>query len=323
MSMTEAQTSGSHAAPVHYVRQPGEEPAVQETPIRARRRPRLGQIVAGLIAVTVLALFVQSQAANPNMQWSVTWEYMVNPVVLQGVGVTIQLAIIAMVISIVIAFVIALMIQSENKVASAMGKLYVWFFRGVPMLVQVLLWFNLAVLFPTIFGIDTNTIISGFTAGLIALSLAESGYMAEIIRGGIISVPSGQTDAGVSLGLTRNQALARIVLPQSVRVIIPPTGNQFIGMLKGTSLVSVIGGSDLLTRVQLIYGQNFKILPLLIVAVLWYLILVTVASIGQYFLEKKFNSSQQMSRRAARSAGAGGSVTTTIRTMTGGALWRR
>jgi polar amino acid transport system permease protein len=160
------------------------------------------------------------------------------------------------------------------------------------MLVQVLLWYNLAVLFPTILGRDTNTLISGFTAGLCALSLAESGYMAEIIRGGMLSVPPGQTDAGVSLGLTRGQALRRIVLPQSIRVIIPPTGNQFIGMLKASSLVSVIGGSDLLTKTQLIYGQNFKILPLLVVATLWYLILVTVASIGQHFLERHFNASQ-------------------------------
>ncbi|WP_248764030.1 amino acid ABC transporter permease [Pseudarthrobacter sp. SSS035] len=301
--------------PAHYVRRPGDEPPVQEAPIRAKRRLQYGQIVSGLVAIALLVLFIQSQAQNPNMEWSVTWEYMFNPVVLQGVGVTIQLAISAMLISIVLAFIIALMIQSNNKVASAIGRAYVWFFRGVPMLVQVLLWFNLAVLFPVILGQDTNTLISGFTAGLIALSLAESGYMAEIIRGGIISVPTGQTDAGVSLGLTRNQALARIVLPQSIRVIIPPTGNQFIGMLKATSLVSVIGGSDLLTRVQLIYGQNFKILPLLIVAVLWYLILVTIAGVGQHFLERRFNASQPGSRRASKSTAPG---TTPITTTTNG-----
>jgi polar amino acid transport system permease protein len=131
--------------------------------------------------------------------------------------------------------------------------------------------------------------------------------MAEIIRGGLISVPSGQADAGVSLGLTRSQALRRIVLPQSIRVIIPPTGNQFIGLLKASSLVSVIGGSDLLTRAQLIYGQNFKILPLLVVATLWYLILVTIASIGQYFIEKRLNVSQPGSRRARRAVTGGAS----------------
>jgi polar amino acid transport system permease protein len=181
------------------------------------------------------------------------------------------------------------------------------------MLVQVLIWFNLAVLFPTIFGTDTNTLISGFAAGLFALSLAESGYMAEIIRGGILSVPPGQTDAGLSIGLTRAQALRRIVLPQTIRVIIPPTGNQFIGLLKASSLVSVIGGSDLLTKVQLIYGQNFKILPLLVVATIWYLVLVTVASIGQHYLEKHFNATQQnrspaRRRRRLRTLGWRGAV---------------
>lgn len=321
--MSELNPSSSPAltGPAHYVRLPGDEPPVQEAPVRAKRRPKYGQIVTGFVAIALLALAIQSQAQNPNMEWGVTWEYMFNQVVLQGVGVTIQLAIFAMLISIVLAFVIALMIQSNNKVASVIGRAYVWFFRGVPMLVQVLLWFNLAVLFPRILGQDTNTLISGFTAGLIALSLAESGYMAEIIRGGIISVPAGQTDAGVSIGLTRNQALARIVLPQSIRVIIPPTGNQFIGMLKATSLVSVIGGSDLLTRVQLIYGQNFKILPLLIVAVLWYLILVTIAGIGQHFLERRFNASQPGSRKPCRrTPGDPATKTTTIRTTTGGAL---
>ncbi|MEV7663344.1 amino acid ABC transporter permease [Paenarthrobacter sp. NPDC089316] len=302
--------------PAHYVRKPGDEPPVQSAPIRPKQRPRYGQIVTGLAAIALLILFIQSQAQNPNMEWSLTWQYMFNPVVLQGVGVTIQLALFAMLISIVLAFVIALMIQSNNRVASVIGRAYVWFFRGVPMLVQVLLWFNLAVLFPVILGQDTNSLISGFTAGLIALSLAESGYMAEIIRGGIISVPAGQTDAGVSIGLTRNQALARIVLPQSIRVIIPPTGNQFIGMLKATSLVSVIGGSDLLTRVQLIYGQNFKILPLLIVAVLWYLILVTIAGTGQHFLERHFNASQPGSRKADKSTEP---EPTSLQTSAGGA----
>ncbi|MDQ4504541.1 amino acid ABC transporter permease [Sinomonas sp. ASV322] len=307
----------------HYVRRAGDEPAMQEAPLRARHRLGYGQILALIAALVAFGIFVRSQAGNPNMDWNVTGEYLFHPLILNGVAVTIQLAVLAMLISIVLAFGVAVAIQSTNKVASALGRAYVWFFRGVPMLVQVLLWYNLAVLFPTILGRDTNTLISGFTAGLFALSLAESGYMAEIIRGGILSVPAGQTDAGVSLGLTRGQALRRIVLPQSIRVIIPPTGNQFIGMLKATSLVSVIGGSDLLTRAQLIYGQNFKILPLLVVAVLWYLVLVTIASIGQYFLEKRFNNSQPGSRQARKGAGTPGTTTTAIRSMTGGALWKR
>ncbi|MBB6469548.1 amino acid ABC transporter permease [Aminobacter carboxidus] len=299
-------------AVMHFVRRPGEEPATQDAPFHAKQRTRYGQIVSALIVIALLSMFAASQATNPNMEWGVSAAFLFHPVILGGVGVTLQLAVLAMLISIVLALFIALMIQSQNKVASVIGRVYVWFFRGVPMLVQVLLWYNLAVLFPTIFGYSTNNLISGFSAGLIALSLAESGYMAEIIRGGMISVPAGQIDAGMSLGLTRGQALLRIVLPQSIRVIIPPTGNQFIGMLKATSLVSVIGGSDLLTRTQLIYGQNFKILPLLIVAVLWYLILVTVASIGQHFLEKRFNASQPGSRQARKNRQRPGNAQTIV-----------
>ncbi|WP_299941808.1 amino acid ABC transporter permease [uncultured Nitratireductor sp.] len=300
--MENTDADGSAMTARHFVRQSDDEYAKREKMIPAKERRKYGQLVTSLILLVLLGLFISSQANNPNMNWSVTAEFMFHPVILSGIQVTLALAVVAMLLSIVIAFGIALMIQSRNKVASWAGRVYVWFFRGVPALVQVLLWYNLAVLFPTIFGFDTNTLISGFTAGLIALTLAESGYMAEIIRGGIISVPPGQSDAGISLGLTRNETLRRIVLPQTIRVIIPPTGNQFIGMLKATSLVAFIGGSDLLTRVQLIYGQNFKILPLLIVAVLWYLILVTVASIGQHYLEQYLNASQPGARQARKKA---------------------
>lgn len=257
--------------------------------IQAKRRKPYGQMASGAVIVAIAALFIWSQAANENLDWSSVGEFMFHPVIFKGIAVTLELSVFSMLISVVLAFGVALMCQSRNRLAAIVGRVYVWFFRGVPLLVQILIWFNLAVLFPKILGADTNQLISGFTAGLCALSLAESGYMAEIIRGGILSVSKGQTDAGLSIGLTRGQALRRIVLPQTIRVIIPPTGNQFIGLLKASSLVSAIGGSDLLTQTQLIYGQNFKIVPLLIVATVWYLILVSVASIGQYFLEQKFN----------------------------------
>ncbi|MFJ5954497.1 amino acid ABC transporter permease [Paenarthrobacter sp. NPDC092416] len=268
---------------------PGSGEVIPALGEKARKRKPYGQWVSGSLILAVIFMFIWTQAGNENLDWSGVGQFMFHPAILKGITVTLQLAVFSMMISVVLAFGIALMCQSRNRVASAVGKLYVWFFRGVPLLVQILIWFNLAVLYPTILGTDTNQLISGFTAGLCALSLAESGYMAEIIRGGIISVNKGQTEAGLSIGLTRGQALRRIVLPQTIRVIIPPTGNQFIGLLKASSLVSAIGGSDLLTQTQLIYGQNFKIVPLLIVATAWYLILVSVASVGQYFLERKFN----------------------------------
>ncbi|MCP2047878.1 UNVERIFIED_ORG: polar amino acid transport system permease protein [Paenarthrobacter nicotinovorans] len=258
-------------------------------PDKAKKRIPYGQWAAGALILATLGAFAWSQAANEKLDWPSVAQFMFHPAILKGITVTLELAVFSMLISVVLAFGVALMCQSRNRVASAVGKLYVWFFRGVPLLVQILIWFNLAVLYPTILGRDTNELISGFTAGLCALSLAESGYMAEIIRGGILAVNKGQTEAGLSIGLTRGQALRRIVLPQTIRVIIPPTGNQFIGLLKASSLVSAIGGSDLLTQTQLVYGQNFKIVPLLIVATVWYLVLVSVASVGQYFLERRFN----------------------------------
>lgn len=274
----------------HFVAPEG-APEAAQAPLHARRRPRYGQWATAVVALGLLVALVVSQWRNPNMDWAVVGDFFFDPTIMRGIGVTLQLSILSMAISIVLAFIIALMMKSQNPVLATIGRLYVWFFRGVPMLVQVLLWYNLAVLFPTIFGYNTNDLISGFTAGVCALSLAESGYMAEIIRGGMLAVPPGQTDAAISIGMTRGQALRRIVLPQSIRVIIPPTGNQFIGMLKASALVSVIGGSDLLTKAQLIYGQNFKILPLLMVATLWYLILVTVAGVGQHYLERHFSRS--------------------------------
>ncbi len=267
---------------------------------KARRRKPYGQWATAALILATIGAFCWTQARNEKLDWASVSQFMFHPVILKGIAVTLELAVFSMLISVVLAFGVALMCQSRNRVASVVGKLYVWFFRGVPLLVQILIWFNLAVLYPTILGKDTNELISGFTAGLCALSLAESGYMAEIIRGGIISVNKGQTEAGLSIGLTRGQALRRIVLPQTIRVIIPPTGNQFIGLLKASSLVSAIGGSDLLTQTQLIYGQNFKIVPLLIVATVWYLILVSVASIGQYFLERKFNPDGASSRLSFR-----------------------
>jgi polar amino acid transport system permease protein len=272
-----------------------------------RRRP-YGQWVTGACVLLVLALLLRSLARNPNLDWATVGEFFFNPKILHGVVVTLELTVLSMVLSIALAFVVALMCQSRNRVLALLGTAYVWFFRGVPLLVQILIWFNLALLFPRIVGIDTNTLISGFTAGLLGLAIAESGYMAEIIRGGILSIPKGQTDAALSIGLTRAQALRRIVLPQSVRVILPPTGNQFIGLLKASSLVSAIGGSDLLTQAQLIYGQNFRVVALLMVATIWYLVLVTIASVLQQLLERRLDHSSRKGSKTTFWSSVGNSI---------------
>jgi len=193
-------------------------------------------------------------------------------------------------------------------VVSGAASAYVWFFRGTPLLVQLIFWFNLAALYPTLgFGIpfgpafvevDTNSLITPLLAAILGLGLNEGAYMSEIVRAGLLSVDPGQTDAAEALGMRKVQVFRRIVLPQAMRVIIPPTGNETISMLKTTALVSVIAIPDLLFAVQVIYSRNFDVIPLLITASLWYLLVTTVLSIGQYFIERHFKRGDRARERS-------------------------
>src|SRR5205085_6531999 len=209
---------------------------------------------------------------------------------------TLELTVISMAVGIILGVVLAVMRLSPNPLVSSFSWLYIWFFRGTPLLVQLLFWGFIAALFPKIslgvpFGgpaiinVSANSLIPAFVAAILGLGLNEGAYMAEIVRAGIISVDEGQTMAAQSLGMSRLQTLRLIVLPQAMRVIIPPTGNETISMLKTSSLVAVIAYQDLLYSVQLIYAVNFRQIPLLMVACLWYLIVTTVLSIGQYYVE--------------------------------------
>jgi polar amino acid transport system permease protein len=187
---------------------------------------------------------------------------------------------------------------SPNPLVSGASWTYIWFFRATPVLVQILFWGYIAALYPRFslgipFGpelasADANSLITPFVAGMLALGLNEAAYMAEIVRAGIISVDEGQIQAAKSLGMTRLLTMRRIVLPQAMRVIIPPTGNETISMLKTTSLVSVLAVTELLYTVQLIYSVNYRTIPLLIVASIWYLAVTTVLTIGQYYVERHF-----------------------------------
>jgi polar amino acid transport system permease protein len=219
--------------------------------------------------------------------------------VLDGLVVTLELTVIAMAIGIAGGVVLAVMRLSPNPLISGASWLYVWFFRGTPVLVQLLFWSFISALYPKIsLGIpfggpelvsgDANRIITPFVAAILGLGLNEAAYMAEIVRAGILSVEEGQNDAAQALGMTRLQTMRRIVLPQAMRVIIPPTGNETISMLKTSSLVSVIAYQELLYSVQLIYAVNFLQIPLLIVASIWYLVITTLLSIGQYYVERRF-----------------------------------
>ena len=214
-----------------------------------------------------------------------------------------------MVIGILLGIVLAVMRLSPNRLISGSSWLYIWFFRGTPLLVQILFWNFISALFPKItlgvpFGgpalinADANHLISTTTAIILAFSLNEAAYMAEIVRAGIISVNEGQTEASQSLGLSRLQTMRLVVLPQAIRVIVPPTGNEVISMLKNTSLASVVAYTELLYSVQLIYSVSFQQIPLLIVAVIWYLVMTSVLYVGQYFIERRYGRGFTRAQRA-------------------------
>jgi polar amino acid transport system permease protein len=260
------------------------------------RRP--GRWVAAAIILYLSAAIVKSVATNSRFQWGIIRHYFTSSRVLQGLITTLELTVLCMAIGIAIGIVLAVMRLSPNPLVSGASWLYIWFFRGTPVLVQILFWGFIAALYPKLsLGIplgpqfvhfSANSAITPFVAGMLALGLNEGAYMAEIVRAGFISVDEGQTEAAQSLGMTRLQTMRRIVLPQAMRVIVPPTGNETISMLKTTSLVSVIAVTDLLYSVELIYAVNYRTIPLLIVASIWYLIVTTVLSFGQYYLERYF-----------------------------------
>jgi polar amino acid transport system permease protein len=257
-----------------------------------------GRWAAAAIVLIFAALVGRSVATNPRFQWSIVGHYFFSSRVVHGLVVTLELTAVSMAIGIALGTLLAVMRLSPNPLVSGASWLYIWLFRGTPVLVQILLWYNVSALYPRFsvavpFGpqlahFNAGSLITPFVAGMLALGLNEGAYMAEIVRAGIISVEAGQTEAAQSLGMTRLQTTRRIVLPQAMRVIIPPTGNETISMLKTTSLVSVIATTDLLYSVQLIYAVNYRTIPLLLVASIWYLIVTTVLSFGQVYLERYF-----------------------------------
>jgi polar amino acid transport system permease protein len=267
-------------------------------PIKAVPVRHMGRWVAVAVLAVLAAMLVHTLLTNGRFGWDVVGGYLFSPPVLAGLRNTLILTVLSMVIGVVGGLILAVMRLSPNPLLSGVAGLYIWLFRGTPLIAQLLFWNFLAALYPRLalgvpFGpewvsFDTNQLINQFTACLLGLGLNEAAYMAEIVRGGILSVDQGQSEAAGALGMSRPQTLRRIVLPQAMRVIIPPTGNETIAMLKTTSLVTVIGYFDLLTVVQRIYSQNFQTIPLLIVAATWYLVLTSLLSIGQHFLERRY-----------------------------------
>ncbi|WP_035743381.1 amino acid ABC transporter permease [Arthrobacter sp. MA-N2] len=264
----------------------------EDLPVVPRRH--LGRWAAAAVIVAVAAVFLQSVITNPRFGWTTVGQYLGQISILNGLLNTLLLTVSCMAIGIVLGIILAIMRQSANPILRGAAFAYTSFFRGTPVLVQILFWFNLAALYPVIsFGIpgvslDANALITPFAAAILGLGLNEAAYMAEIVRAGIIAVDGGQNEAGAALGMTKFQTMYRVILPQAMRVIIPPTGNEFIGLLKTSSLVSVIAVPDLLYSSQIIYSRNFQTIPLLIVASIWYLLATTILSTGQFYIERHF-----------------------------------
>lgn len=252
-----------------------------------------------VVIVVCVVITAWNMATNHRFGWDVVADYLFAPEILRGALLTVVLTVIAMIAGVALGTVLAVMRVSDNPIVSTISRLYIWFFRGTPLLVQLIFWYNIAALYPMIsigipFGgphIDlgsANTLITPLAAALLGLSLNEAAYMAEIIRGGIGSVDKGQYDAAHALGMKPVLLMRRVILPQAMRVVLPPTGNEVINMLKSTTLVSVLAISDLLYSAQIIYSANYRTIPLLIVASIWYLFATSVMSYFQDKLEKRY-----------------------------------
>ncbi|MER5207416.1 amino acid ABC transporter permease [Streptomyces sp. NPDC002825] len=259
-----------------------------EPPPRIVPTRRAGQWVAAGAVLVLLALALVSVVRNKAFQWDVVAEYFTSASVLRGLGLTLWLTALVMVLGFVLGTLLAVLRLSANPVLRAASWGYVWFFRSTPILVQLLFWFNIGVLYPQILGVNTVNLLGPVAVAVIGLTLHEAAHAAEVVRGGILSVDRGQIEAAESLGLGRWRRLSRIVLPQAMRAIVPPAGNMLIGTLKGTSIVSVIAVQDLLYSTQLIYHRTYEVVPLLLVATLWYVAVTSVLGIGQYYVERHF-----------------------------------
>lgn len=249
---------------------------------------RTGQWTAAGLVLVLLALGLVSVVRNKAFQWDVVAEYFTSASVLRGLGLTLWLTALVMALGFALGTLLAVLRLSANPVLRAVSWGYVWFFRSTPILVQLLFWFNIGALYPQILGVNTVNLLGPVSVAVIGLTLHEAAYAAEVVRGGILSVDRGQIEAAQSLGLGRWRRLSRIVLPQAMRAIVPPAGNMLIGTLKGTSIVSVIAVQDLLYSTQLVYHRTYEIIPLLLVATLWYGAVTSVLSLGQYYVERHY-----------------------------------
>ncbi|WP_128437022.1 amino acid ABC transporter permease [Streptomyces cyaneus] len=273
-------------------------PLVGVDPPRIVPRRHAGRWLTAVFALLLFAMVLNSVVRNEAFQWAVVGRYFTTTAVLDGLLLSLWLTAVVMVLGFLLGTVLAVMRLSANPVLRTLSWGYVWIFRSTPLLVQLLFWFNIGALYPTLglgipFGpqfltVKTVNLLGPTLTAVIGLTLHETAYAAEVVRGGILSVDAGQTEAAQALGLSRRRTLRRVVVPQAMRSIVPTAGNMLIGTLKGTSIVSVLAVHDLLYSVQLIYNQTYQVIPLLMVATLWYIAVTTVLSAGQFYVERYY-----------------------------------
>ncbi len=292
-SLQEAAEAAEAAEPVKQ-----NEPEYLKYGIVPARHPGrwLGTVVVGL----VMAAILYSLFTNPRWEWNVVAQWFTAESVLRGLGETLKLTVICGVLGFVLGFVLALMRLSSSPLFSSVSWTFSWIFRSTPLLVQLLLWYNLGYLYEkislgipftsvTFLEVSTTTLISQFAAAVLGLTLNQAAYSAEIIRGGILSVDQGQLEAAAALGIPPWRRSTRIVLPQAMRAILPTAFNEVIGLVKGTSIVYVLAYGELFYTVQVIYSRTQQVLPLLLVATCWYIVITSVLSIAQYYIERHYS----------------------------------
>jgi len=290
---------------------PGESADAELIEAVPLRRP--GRWIASIVILVLLFLFVWGAATNKNFDWSTYGKYLTDRRIATGIRITVELTALAMAIGIALGVLLAVMRLSPNPVLRSTAWGYLWIFRGTPVYVQLVFWGLFGSLYPHLaLGIpfvhqfvrfDMQSVYSPFVFAFIGLGLNEAAYMAEIVRAGISSVGEGQSEAATALGMSWPTTMRRIVLPQAMRVIIPPTGNEVISMLKTTSLVTAVPlTTDLYSQAHQISGVNFRPIPLLLVAATWYLVITSVLMVGQFYLERHYarGQSRRLTNRQLR-----------------------
>ncbi|MCG7203443.1 MULTISPECIES: amino acid ABC transporter permease [Streptomyces] len=266
-------------------------PSVPPEQIKAIPVRHYGRWVAAAVVIAVLVL-IGVAFSNANINYGVVPDYLTDGTILSGAWHTLYISVLAMALGLVLGVILAIMRMSSNPVTSTVAWFYVWFFRGTPVLVQLLLWYNIALVFPILnlgfYKDEMNQVMTPFLAALLGLGLNEAAYMSEIVRAGIQSVDEGQTEASHALGMTQGKTLRRVILPQAMRVIVPPTGNEFINMLKTSSLAYVVQFNELIKRATDISSTSLAVVEMYFVASIWYLLLTTIFSIFQYYIERRY-----------------------------------